>query len=85
MKPLYYLEFAQSVDNNDNLIPATSFKWFTPNHIMIAYEDRDLCDHERFAHQGKLTKYVVRVKKASWFKNLKIRLNNGSDWAVCTE
>ena len=83
MKPLYYLEFAQSVDNDDNLIPAADFKWFIPKHIMIAYEDRDLCDQERIAHQGKLTKYVVRVKKANKFMNIKIRLNNGSDWAIC--
>ena len=82
MKPLYYLEFAQSVDESGNRIPATDFKWFVPKNIMIAYEDRDLCDQERIAHQADLTKYVVRVTKASSLKNISIR-SNPTEWAVC--
>ena len=86
MKPLYYLEFAQSVEN-DNIIPAKDMRWQVTPSFKTAWEDPCLCMADRIELQKQLFKWVVRVKKASWFKNICIRLNSlkGNDWILVRE
>lgn len=73
MKTLYYLEVAKSVDDNGNLIPARKMKYETLS--TVAYEEENEAQLERFAMQGNLHRFVVRVKKAGWMKNLMIQAN----------
>ncbi len=84
MKPLYYLEFAQSVDSNNNPIPAKKMYWVTPDSVKIAYEDLDVVNQERYRYQESLHKHVVRVRPTGIFKNIVIRLSdrNGGRWIV---
>ena len=73
MKPLYYLEFARSIDSNNNIIDAKKLNWYTPNQYKIMFEDSDFCKRSRIAAQLKLNNHVVRVKKANFFKGLWVR------------
>ena len=79
MKPLYYLEFAQSIDENDRIIPARKFKWFTFSYKNTAYEDIEDCRIQRIRFQNVLNRFVVRVKKANPIKNISIRINSKKD------
>jgi len=76
MKPLYYLEFAQSIDENGHIIPVRKFKWHTLSYENTAYEDIETCKIQRIRYQNILNKFVVRVKKANPIKNISIRLNS---------
>lgn len=90
MKPLYYLEFAQSI-KNDNIIPAKDMRWKVVPAFKTAWEDPCLCMADRVDMQKHLTGWIVRMKKASWLKNICIRLNeingsyNPSDWVIVKE
>lgn len=83
MKPLYYLEFARSKDDNGQLIPAKELFWYVPSYQKIAYEDPYLCAKARYEAQSDSSKYVVRYRQASWFKNLRIRFSD--DWVIIKE
>lgn len=74
MKHLYYLEFARSVDSNNNPIPAKQLSWKT--HSITAWEDRELCNYERICIQSNLQNHIIRVTKASLLKNVLIRFYN---------
>ena len=65
-------------------IPANQFKWRVLPAKQTAYEDRDRCEQERYSFQQNLGMFVVRVKKASLFKNIKIRFNSlfKRDWVI---
>lgn len=76
MKPLYYLEFAQSIDENDHIIPAQKFEWHTFLYKNTAYEDIEACRIQRIRFQNALNRFVVRVKKANPIKNISIRINS---------
>ena len=84
MKALYYLEFAVSVDHDNNIIPAKKMRWVTPDNVKIAYEDPFLATQERYSHQESLHKHVVRIRQAGFFKNIVIRLSDrsGGEWIV---
>ena len=89
MKPLYYHEFALSVNDNGENIPAKKFKWIVSNHDKIAYEDINMCQITRLQMQELLTHWVVRIKKANIIKNMCIRLTsnrgiNSSNWIIAS-
>jgi len=84
MKTLYYLEFAVSVDSDNNPIPAKKMNWVTPNSVKVAYEDPDVAAQERYRYQESLNKHVVRVRSMGVLKNITVRLSdrNGGRWIV---
>ena len=84
MKTLYYLEFADSIDYNNNPVPAKKMRWTTPDMYKIAYEDPDLVTQERYRYQESLRKHVVRIRQAGFFKNIMIRISdrNCGRWIV---
>lgn len=83
MKPLYYLKIAQSMDENDRLIPAKSLKWITRTP-KVAWEELDSCNRERMEIQCVAGRYVIKVARAGWMKNIFIRLSNWltDEWVV---
>lgn len=87
MKTLYYLEFAQSVDDNNKIIPAKKLHWYTPIYKKVAYEDPETCLHERYDIQENLKRWVVRVAKAKFFKNIHIRISDHfcRSWTIVCE
>ena len=85
MKPLYYLEFAKSVNDDNQPIPAKELKWFTPDSYKIAYTDPQFCEVNRLEIQPNLNNHIVRVAKAGLFKHISILLNEGAwldSWAI---
>ena len=84
MKALYYLESARSIDINGQPIPAKKLKWHNIFGGLVAYEDREMCDIERLVVQENLGFYIIRVKKAGFFKNFFIRYNSKrvGDWVI---
>lgn len=84
MKKLYYLEFAEIVDKNNNPVAVKKLKWFTPASKMVAFEDPDKCMVERFMLQRDLVHYLVAIRPAGFFKGLKIRFSAGlhNDWVI---
>ena len=86
MKHLYYLETAQSVDENLNPIPAKSLIW-TTRYPKIAWEDAEMCDRERIGIQKILSHHIIRVVRANWFENLFIRMMQrfSGDWVIVYE
>ena len=85
MKPVYYLEFAESTCNRQP-IPAKELKWTVPFLSRVAYEDRELANQRRYELQESRDNYIIRVKKASLLKNLAIRLSayeeDGLGWVL---
>ena len=83
MKPLYYLKIARSIDKNSCPIPAKSLKWITmiPK---VAWEELDSCNRERMEIQYIIDRYVIKVARAGWMKNIFIRLSNWltDEWVV---
>lgn len=80
MKPLYYLEFARSYENDGTIIPAKKLNWFTIDSFRIGYEDIDTCAHERLSLQKDLTKWIVRIETAGPIMNLFIRICSRFGW-----
>ena len=86
MKPLYYLEFAKSVDENHNPIPAKSLKWKI-RYPKVAWEDVVRCDMERITVQQLSSKHILRVAQAGWLHNIFIRVSTwfSDDWVIFKE
>lgn len=84
MKNLYYLEFAKSVNDNNEIIPAKNLMWKTPNILKYAYVDAEVCSQVRYSIQEKLDNIVVRIHMASFIKGLIIRISSAfnMDWMI---
>jgi hypothetical protein len=86
MKTLYYHEFAKSIDDNGNPIPAKKLKWKVPKWSRIAFEDPEYCLKVRLENQENLKYHIIRVVQAGRLKSIGIRLNawlwNGDDWTI---
>ena len=85
MKPLYYLEFADSISNNQP-IPANELKWYTPFAHRVAYTDCEVATQHRYNLQKIDNNRIIRVKRAGFFKGLAIRFSSyveeGSNWVI---
>lgn len=85
LKPLYYLQYARSIKNG-KIIPAKKLQWGVPSSRHFAYQSKDICDTIRLNLQPSLSEHIVRVRKASFLKNLWIRLDNavgdGLGWFI---
>lgn len=83
MKALYYLEFAKSVNEDNQPIPAKKLKWEV-RLPKVAWEDPELCLRERLEVQQDLKHHIIRVVQAGWFKTILIRVSTwfSDDWVV---
>jgi len=83
MKTYYYLEVAESVTKNGQIIPVKKLKWCVPIYFKTLYKDKEECERSRLYLYECADTYVIRVRKLNWFKSIfhRVMILLGWDYA----